>query len=97
MDVAHRIQARLPACEAEHRMVRLVRNLAAAAGVSTVELCSGGRRRALVHARMEIAAAAVRAHGLPIAMIAHALGVSPRTVLRGAEVPPVRTAHDQRR
>jgi hypothetical protein len=52
-------------------------------GVKPEELTGGGRRRAVAHARAVVSGVAVRELGLPIAEVAHMLGISPTGVRKG--------------
>ncbi len=70
-------------------MAQLIRSTALQTGLGPALLSSGRKQRRVVALRRQVAAAAVRVHGLPIAVVARALAVSPRTVLRGAELPSV--------
>ncbi|MBP1687778.1 MAG: hypothetical protein H6Q33_3921 [Deltaproteobacteria bacterium] len=75
-----------PSCrEAEEQMEQLVRRMAAAAHLSVAELTGGGKQRHIVPVRLRIAAAARHDHGLPVAIVAHALGISRRTVVRASQ------------
>jgi putative transposase len=71
--------------EAEQQINRLVRQTAVATELTVAELSGGGKQRHIVPVRLRIAAAARREHGLPVAVVAQALGISPRTVLRAAQ------------
>lgn len=61
----------------------LIRQCARAWGVSSAELVSGSRRRVVAHARAVASCVAVRELTLPIAAVAHALGISPSAVRMG--------------
>ena len=71
-------------------MDRLVRQTAVAMDLSVAELSGGGTQRHSVPVRQRITAAARREHGLPVAVVAQALGISPRTVLRAVQLSLVR-------
>jgi hypothetical protein len=66
-------------------MDRLVRQTAVAMELTVAELSGGGKQRHIVPVRLRIAAAVRREHGLPVAVVAQALGISPRTVLRATQ------------
>ena len=76
-------------------LARLLGRVARAAGVTVAECCGGSRRRAVVAARSTVSRLAVRELGLPVVVVARALGVSPQTVLAGVnrptETPDVQT------
>jgi putative transposase len=70
-----------PACCLE----ALIRDAAVASGLSPAEVGSGSKRRAVVAARTMVSRAALRAHGIPLNVVASTLAISPRSVLRAVE------------
>lgn len=65
----------------------LLARIAKVAGVTVSECCGGSRRRAVVSARAAVSKFAVRELGLPLVVVARAMGVSPQTVLAGVNRP----------
>ena len=63
----------------------LISDAAVATGLSAAEIGSGSKRPAVVAARTIVSSAALRAHGIPLTVVASTLAVSPRSVLRAAQ------------
>lgn len=66
-------------------LLRLVRAVGDAVGLTVEEITSQSRRPAIVGARATVSLLAVRHLGLPLSAVARALRVSPQSVLRGIE------------
>jgi REP element-mobilizing transposase RayT len=73
----------LPRSRALAALPTLIRRAAAIWGVTPEELISGGRRRAVAHARAAVSHLGVLRLGLPIALVARHLGVAHTTVRLG--------------
>jgi hypothetical protein len=66
------------------RLEVLIGDAAVATGLSAAEIGSDSKRPAVVAAQTMVSSAAVRAHGVPVTVVASTLAVSPRSVLRAA-------------
>jgi hypothetical protein len=76
-------ESSLPRSRALAALPTLIRRVAAIWGITSEELISGSRRRAVAHARSAVSHLGVLRLGLPITLVARQLGVAHTTVRLG--------------